>query len=80
MVVGQSVRFTCEGIMGALRVGREKEKFGMGKGAYSRTKKGLRARTTGSECDRYDSYLQTDIVNTRVSVRKGSKAYQKSSM
>lgn len=24
---------------------------------HSRTKKGLRARTTGSLCDRYDSYL-----------------------
>ena len=47
--------------------------------AHSRTKNGLRARTTGSECDRYDSYLyrKSDtalvVLGTRI-------AYQKSSM
>ena len=36
---------------------------------HSRTKKGFSVRTTGSECDRYDSYL-----NRRVSLRHAERA------
>ena len=54
------------------------EKFEI-KSAHSRTKNGLRARTTGSEWDKYDPYLYSRLDTAQV-VLGTLRTYQKSAM